>query len=97
MAAEAEIIYYTARAGIGWPDALEMEPWQLASAIGIHRVETLEARDAREITEWHKAYYEETGEARAAHMAGYSDRRKAQAEARREAKRRQREEKVDVR
>lgn len=76
---------------------MEMEPWQLASAIGIHRVETLEAKDAREIVEWHRAYYEETGEARAAHMEGYSERRKARAEARRVAKQRQREEEVDVR
>lgn len=89
MAAEAEIIFISTRAGIGWGDAWEMEPWQLASAIGIHRVETREDHDAREIVEWHKAYYEETGEARAAHMEGYSERRKASKAARRQ---RQREE-----
>ena len=94
---ESEIIYITARAGISWADAMEMEPWQLASAIGVHRVETREQRDNREIVESKRAYFEETGEARQAHMAGYSDRRKAQAQARRDAKRRQREEKVDVR
>lgn len=96
MAVESELIYITTRAGLAWADALELEPWQLASAIGVHRVETREQRDNREIVEAKRAYFEETGEARQAHMAGYSDRRKAQAEARKEAKRRQREEMRNV-
>jgi hypothetical protein len=97
MAVESELIYITARAGISWTDAMELEPWQLAAAIGVHRVETREDHDNREIIEAKRAYFEETGEARQAHMAGYSERRRAQAEARKEEKRRQREEMSDAR
>lgn len=97
MALEAEIIFATASRGISWESVLDMELWQIAAALGMHRVETRAERDSREITETKKAYWEETGEQRMQRVAGYSERRRQAKLARQAEKRKQRGEKADAR
>lgn len=75
MALEAELIYATTSRGLSWESALELELWQLAAALGLHRIETRAQRDNREITEAKSEYWDQTGEARSAHLEGYHARR----------------------
>ena len=91
MALEAELIYATASRGMNWDSVLDMELWQIAAALGMHRVETRKARDEREITEYKREYFEETKDARLAKVAGYSERRKERARERAQERRKQRE------
>lgn len=91
MALEAELIYATASRGISWDSALEMELWQIASALGMHRIETRKDHDAREITEAKQKYWEETKDQRLAKVAGYNRRKKERAKARARERRQQRE------
>lgn len=75
MALEAELLFLCRRGGVSLIEANELELWELASALGLHRVETYEQRDQREIIDTKAAYWEETQEARMAKMAEYSERR----------------------
>lgn len=72
---EAELIYATTSRGMSWEIVENMELWQIASALGIHRIETRKEHDDREIVQSKQDYFEETGEARLARMAGYRERR----------------------
>ena len=94
MALEAELIYAATLRGMAWESVLDMELWQVAASFGLHRLETRAQRDQREITATKSEYWDETGEQRMERLAGYSERRKAQAAARRE---KQREERANVR
>lgn len=60
MAVEAELIHAFTLRGIPLPAADGMELWELAAACGIHRVETWEARNDREIVEKKQEYWDET-------------------------------------
>ena len=84
MALEAELIYATASRGIPWDSALEMELWQIAAALGMHRIETRKDHDAREITEAKQKYWEETKDQRLAKVAGYNRRKKDRARERKQ-------------
>lgn len=86
MAQEAEIIHLCSRAGITLPVADEMELWELASAIGLHRVETLAMRDQREIVETKAEYWDETQDKRMAIIVERAERRKTRDLERRRAK-----------
>lgn len=93
MALEAELIYAVASRGISWADAQEMELWELASALGLHRIETRAERDNREIVETKQAYWKETSDLRADKLKGYTKRRQQRARERARERQRQREEK----
>jgi len=93
MAAEAEIIHACSMRGLAPPMADEMELWEIAAYLGLHRKETRAEHDAREITEAKAEYFEQTGEQRMEQMAGYSDRRRERA---RERARRKREERANA-
>lgn len=94
MSLEAELIYAATLRGMAWESVLDMELWQIAASFGLHRLETRAQRDQREITASKSEYWDETGEQRMERLAGYSERRKAQAADRKERKR---EEKANVR
>jgi hypothetical protein len=79
MVLEAELIFACTTRGIGWEAAQDFELWELAAALGLHRLETRAERDQREIIEAKRDYFEETGEARMERLAGYGERRKQQA------------------
>lgn len=87
MALEAELIYAATSRGIPWDSALDMELWQLASALGLHRVETRAERDQREIVEAKSEYWDETKRSRADKLSDYHARRKERELERRKAKR----------
>ena len=91
MALEAELIFATASRGISWESAEDMELWQIAAALGLHRLETRAQRDAREITQAKQAEWDVTKERRLDRMADYSERRaeskRARAEQRRQGSR----------
>jgi len=89
LAQEAEIIHACSMRHLALPTADEMELWEVASYLGLHRVETLEERDNREIVETKKEYFEETGEQRAEKLTGYSERRRERATARAQKRGRQ--------
>ena len=91
MRLEAELIYGAASRGISWDQAQEMELWQLASAFGLHRVETRADHDEREIVEAKQEYWEQTAQQRSERLAGYSERRKQRELERRQQRRGQRE------
>ena len=77
--------------------AEEYELWELAAALGIHRIATEGDWRAGEIVAEKEVYWEETREARAEKMADYAtQRRERQRERQRERRARQREERVDV-
>lgn len=86
MSLEAELIYATTSRGVAWTAALDMELWQIAAALGLHRLETRADRDQREITDTKAEYWEQTGEARSEMLSGYSARR-AESKKRRAAER----------
>lgn len=69
------MIYATTQRGMSWEVVQGMELWQIAAALGIHRVETRADHDAREIVDSKKAYFEETGQARMEKLSGYRERR----------------------
>jgi hypothetical protein len=97
MALEAELIFATTSRGMVWESVEGMELWQIASALGLHRLETRAQRDQREIFEAKADYFEETKDARLEKVAGYSERRAESKRRRREERLGQREEKVDAR
>lgn len=97
MAAEAEIIHACARGMLPLPMAEEMELWEIASYLGLHRIETWEQRDTREIVEKKSELWDETGPARMERMAKVAEERKARQLARKQERRQKREEEVDVR
>lgn len=68
-----------------------MELWQLASAFGLHRVETRAEHDEREIVQAKAAEWEETQEQRMEALADYSARRKQRELERRQERRREAE------
>ena len=74
MAVEAELIHAFTQRGITLVHADSMELWELAAACGVHRVETREEHDNREIVEKKQEYWEETVEKRAAIMARRKER-----------------------
>ena len=87
LAVEAELIYAITRTGIALPVAEEYELWELAAAMGLHRMETIADYTEREIVEKSAAYYEETKEVRDAKLAGYAERRKNRSRERKAEKR----------
>lgn len=87
LAVEAELIYAISRTGIALPVAEEYELWELAAAMGLHRVETIADYTEREIIEKSEAYYEETKEQRLEKLSGYAERRKARGRERRAERR----------
>lgn len=91
------MIYATTSRGMSWESVIEMELWQIASGLGLHRLETRAQRDQREIFETKSDYWEETKEQRQAQMDGYSERRAESKRRRREERVRQREEEANVR
>lgn len=84
LAQEAEIIHACSYRGLAPTTADSMELWEIASYLGLHRIETVEDRDQREIVETKGEYWEETQRERMGKLAGYSERKKARAKARRE-------------
>lgn len=86
MALEAELIYATTSRGLSWESAQEMELWQIAAALGLHRIETRAEHDAREIVGKKEEYWEETREQREEKLSGYSERRKQRELERRQAR-----------
>jgi hypothetical protein len=87
LAVEAELIYALARAGIALPVAEDYELWELAAAMGLHRVETIADYTEREIIEKSEAYFEETREQRMEKLSGYAERRKVRSRERKAEKR----------
>ena len=77
LALEAELIYAATSRGISWTEAQDLELWQIAAALGLHRVETRATRDAREIVETKRDYFEATKDQRLPKLAGYSEAREA--------------------
>ena len=65
----------------------DYELWELAAAVGLHRVETVAQHDEREIVERSEAYWEETQTVRNEKLIGYTERRKARERERRQARR----------
>lgn len=80
MAVEAELIHAFQLRGITLAHADQMELWELAAACGVHRVETWEERNDREIVTKKEEYWQETQEKRQAMMRARAERK---AEARR--------------
>lgn len=93
LALEAEIIHACSLKNLAPPIAEDMELWEIAAYLGLHRKETRADRDTREITEAKAEYFEETGEQRMEHLSGYSERRREQA---RERARQKREERANA-
>lgn len=91
------MIYAATSRGIAWESLLGMELWQIAAALGLHRLETRAQQDQREIYEAKSDLWDETGEQRMEQMAGYSERRAASQQRRREERVRLREEEVNAR
>lgn len=65
----------------------EMELWEVAAYLGLHRVETREDRDNREIVEAKHDYWERTRSQRMEKFDGYSERRRERRQARAREKR----------
>lgn len=84
LAQEAEIIHACSFRGLAPTTADTMELWEIAAYLGLHRIETVEEFNQREIVEAKGEYWEETQRERMDKLAGYSDRKKARAKARRE-------------
>ena len=84
---EADIIYACGLRGLDPRTADEMYLWEIASYLGLHRIETVAEHDTREIVEAKREYWEQTHEARGEKLAGYSERRKARRLERQQAKR----------
>ena len=61
---EAELIHILHRAGIPLADADGQELWELAAALGLHRIEPVAEQAARLIVEQKEAEWEQTQEAR---------------------------------
>ena len=76
LRAEADIIRLSARAGIPLVYAEQMELWEIAAALNLDLVETVQTRTIREIDEKQKAYYEETKEQREMLMVRQAERRR---------------------
>lgn len=79
LAQEAEILHACAMRNLAPTVADEMELWEVASYLGLHRIETWEDRENREIVETKQEYWEETESERMEKLAGYSQRKKARA------------------
>lgn len=75
MAVEAELIHVFALRGLPLPSADSMELWELAAACGVHRKETREEHDNREIVEKKADYWDETVDKRAEIMARRKERK----------------------
>lgn len=73
---EAEIIHACAIRGLDPRTADGMYLWEIAAYLGIHRLETVEEHDQREIIQAKADYWEETEETRAAKLSDYSERRR---------------------
>lgn len=86
LAQEAEIIHACSFRGLAPTVADEMELWEIAAYLGLHRMETIEQRDQREIVETKGEYWDETMQQRMERLGSYSERRKARAQERREKK-----------
>lgn len=89
LAVEAEIIHACALRGLALPVIDQMELWEIAASLGLHRVETLEQRDQREITEVKGEYWEETKEPRLERIARVDAERKARALERKRGRKRE--------
>lgn len=74
---EAEIIYACATRGLDPRTADDMHLWEIAAYLGMHRLETIEDRDQREVIQAKADYWAETEDTRAPKLTGYSERRKA--------------------
>jgi hypothetical protein len=83
---EAEIIHACGVRGLDPRTADGMYLWEIAAYLGIHRLETIEERDQREIVQKKADYWEETQDKRAGQLTGYSARRKARDLERRRAR-----------
>lgn len=79
LAQEAEIIHAMSYRNLPLPIAEDMELWEIASYLGLHRIETLEDHEKREIVEAKQEYWNETASERMERLADYSARRKARA------------------
>jgi hypothetical protein len=97
LAVEAEILHACSMRGLQPPMADEMELWEIAAYLGLHRKETRAEHDTREITEAKSEYWDETGPDRMERMAKVAEERKARRLARKQERRQKREEEVDVR
>ena len=86
LAMEAELLFACSLRGLAPTVAQEMELWEIAAYLGLHRKETRADHDAREITESKKEYWEETGPDRMEHLARVAEERKARARQRRREK-----------
>jgi hypothetical protein len=73
---EAEIIHACGVRGLDPRTADGMYLWEIAAYLGIHRLETIEERDQREIVQAKADYWEETQDKRAGQLTGYSERRR---------------------
>jgi hypothetical protein len=83
---EAEIIHACATRGLDPRTADDMHLWEIAAYLGMHRIETIEEHDQREIVQAKAEYWEETGDTRAEMLTGYSERRRARDLERRRAR-----------
>jgi hypothetical protein len=83
---EAEIIHACGVRGLDPRTADGMYLWEIAAYLGIHRLETIEERDQREIVQAKAEYWEETGDTRGEMLSGYSARRRARDLERRRAR-----------
>jgi hypothetical protein len=81
---EAEIIHACGVRGLDPRTADGMYLWEIAAYLGIHRLETIEERDQREIVQAKADYWEETHDKRAGQLTGYSERRRQRAIERRQ-------------
>ena len=72
---EAELIHILHRAGIPLHHADQLELWELAAAVGLHRTERVIDRDARLIGEEKQAEWEATQEARMERIRRRQERR----------------------
>jgi hypothetical protein len=87
LAQEAELIHALSYRNLPLPAADEMELWEVAAYLGLHRVETVAQRDEREVVDTKREYWEETQAQRQEKLAGYAERRKQRELERRQARR----------
>lgn len=64
-----------------------MELWEIAAAAGLHRIETWDEKNQREIIAVKDEYWQETKTQRTEQLSGYHERRAARDLARKEARR----------
>lgn len=83
---EAELIHILHKGGLSLDVADRYPLWVNAAALGMHRIETFEEHDQREVVEKQAEYWEETQAQRMEKLAGYTEARRARQRERKQRK-----------